>query len=87
MTYVVIKVGVSHHGKLVPGMLIVLPVDQVSPEEVNGYVYFTNPIEGGYSSGKIMLRLSEEEAAALSEDQTPQETSWERHSPINFDRR
>lgn len=85
MTHVIVKVGDTHHGKLVPGMLIVVPVEKISEQDSNGMLYFVNPIDGGYSYGKLMLHLTKEESVALS-DEPEQETSWERHSPINFDR-
>lgn len=49
-----VKIGNSHHGSLVPGMLIVVEEGDISE---NGH--FLNPIDGGYSSGQIICPLTE----------------------------
>lgn len=52
MRYIIIKVGETHHGALVPGTLIAVPHDRVSFHGLVG-VSFQNPTRlGGWSVGQ-----------------------------------
>lgn len=49
----VIRVGTTHHGPLLPGLLIVLPGEEVTAQWENN-VMFTNPHGGGTSFGEFV---------------------------------
>jgi hypothetical protein len=50
--YIIIRVGDSHHGSLPPGLLILLPDDEVTWHD--DLAMFTNPAGGGVSFGQMV---------------------------------
>jgi len=60
--FVIIKVGNTHHGDLVPGMLLTIKAEDCSIDRSTGQCYFPNPLtDRGISGGKVVKYITLEE--------------------------
>lgn len=51
--HVIVKVGLTHHGSLTPGTMLVILADSVG-ETGTDMVSFRNPSDGGWSLGQLV---------------------------------